>query len=210
MGQGLGPQKAAEHGIQMCGSTGEGIIICPEQQTDLSFKISVVLGAGPDGKNQMARVEGRQAALIDPVLDQGAFFVEQRFEIGFKFGAHAGRPLQDFTCKKAAFAGKFLRHRQFAVHIAKDFFDGITGGVHFDQGIKPVFHQLAEQRHMDFFLAAEIIEDVGFAESSLCCDLVQCGPAIPVARENLERGVENDAAVALLDPAWFFRDALWR
>ncbi len=62
---------------------------------------------------------------------------------------------------------------------------------------------------MDAFLAVEIIEDVGFAESCLRGDLVQRGPAIAVAGKYIQCGIKDDTSVALLDAAWLLLGILW-
>ena len=58
---------------------------------------------------------------------------------------------------------------------------------------------------MDRFLAVEVIKDVGLGQARRLGDLVQRGTAESVLRKDVQRRVEDDAAIAQLNAAGLFR-----
>ena len=116
-----------------------------------------MLSRRPDGKYEVARIDGCQVTGVHPGLNDGAFLVEKRLQTGFEMRRHARGALQDFTREEPAFARQLMGHVQLAPYVSEDFRQGIAILIERDEWIEPGLHQLIEKGNVDLFLAVEIV-----------------------------------------------------
>ena len=68
------------------------VIVAPENRADLHFEIGVVLGQGPNRKDQMMGIDGANFARSGPAFYHLCLGIDQSFEISSKNTLQTGAP----------------------------------------------------------------------------------------------------------------------
>ena len=153
----------------------------------------------PDHEDEVIGIDRCDAALGDPFADRrGAFRSTIVFKGPDRTPPTLGAPWRSVGEQARGFR-VLLRHRDLGRDVLPDLLDRITARHRGRQRRQPFRQRLFEHRLIDVLLALEIVEEVRLRHFGAARDLVECRAAEAIAREDVERRLEDEAFVDGLD-----------